>query len=163
MSDSLKLKKSLFGFKKRTVLSYIDTVSKNVDDKMFLKDNEIKKLKKSIEEQNREIERLKKEINDFKDEKNKISEMYIHAEETAAKIIKDAEFKSTELLNETKNEVEKQKQDFEADKAHQIILLENELSAKKSQISACKNEVKCLQDKIKITLKNFDNILDDFI
>ncbi len=163
MSDSIKLKKSLFGFKKHSVLDYISTVSKNVDDKLFLKDNEIKKHKKAIEELNATIEKLNKEIADFEEEKKKISELYIHAEEMSAKIIKEAEEKAQNLISDANSDIESKKEKFMAEQAEKRIEFDKELDSKKAIISSYKSEVRNLQEKIKITLANFDEILSDTI
>lgn len=163
MSDSLKLKKSLFGFKKRSVLSYIDMVSKNVDDKLFMKDNEIKKLKKNIEDLKEQIKSLNGEIDSFKEEKNKLSQMYIHAEETSDKIIKEAEQKAEQMISDADSEILRKNEEFNSEHEKKKSEYALELENKKAQITACKSEIKCLQDKIKITLDNFEKILSDVV
>lgn len=163
MSDSIKLKKSLFGFGKHSVLEYINSVSKNVDDKLFLKDNEIKKLKKTIEELNSKIDSLNKTIDDFQEEKNKISALYIHAEETSANIIKEAEMNAQKMIDEANSEILSQKEKFEIEKENKISDLNSELEAKKAVISGYKAEIRSLKEKIKITLSSFDDILSDTI
>ena len=163
MSDSIKLKKSLFGFGKHSVLQYINSVSKNVDDKLFLKDNEIKKLKNTIEELNLKITSLNQTINDFEEEKKKISDLYIHAEETSANIVKDAEANAAKLLDEANEKIRIEKEKFALERENKLTELSNELEAKKAVISGYKAEIRSLKEKIKITLTSFDDILSDTI
>ncbi len=163
MSDSMKLKKSLFGFGKHSVLEYINSVSKNVDDKLFLKDNEIKKLKKTIEELNAKIDSLNQTILDFQEEKNKISALYIHAEETSANIIKEAEGNAAKLIENANAEILSEREKFAVERENKLNELNNELEAKKAVISGYKAEIRSLKEKIKITLSSFDDILSDTI
>ena len=46
MSNQIKFKRTLFGVKKKNVVEYINSVSKNIEDKLFKKDSEIAKVKK---------------------------------------------------------------------------------------------------------------------
>jgi len=174
MSDSAKLKKSLFGFGKESVLDYINTVSKNVDDKLFLKDNEIKKLKKTIEELNQQIAGLQKEISDFQDEKSKLAELYIHAEETSARIKREAEEKAEKLVSETEsdiasrreqfeNEIETKKSEWERECESKRAELSKEIDSQKAIISGYKAEIRSLKEKIRVTLSSFDDILTNTV
>ena len=98
MSSQIKFKRSLFGISKKPVVEYIESISKNIDDKLFKKDAEIAQLKKDIEILNMEKNALKKEISDFEEEKKKISDVFLKAEETARNTIEKANQDASNML-----------------------------------------------------------------
>ena len=181
MPDSVKLKKSLFGIKKSSVQEYISGVSQNIDDKLFLKDNEIKKLKKTIETLTGQNEELNKQIEGFKAEKDKLAQMFINAQETAEKIINEAKSKADGIISDAENKsleekdkaeriiadanenVKLAKEQAEAEQLRILREYEKEIEEKKAVVEKCKLEINSLQSKIKLTLKNFDDILSDII
>ncbi len=163
MQDTVKLKKALFGFSKTSVLEYITEISKNIDNKLFLKDNEIVKYKKNIEDLEKTIEELKKTISDFDEEKSKISQMYINAEERAEAIIKEADEKSELMLSEARKTIEKEKAAYIVEKAKIKEEAQKEIDATKAVHDELKSEISALQSRIKMTLNKFDSLLSDSI
>lgn len=163
MSNQIKFKRSLFGISKKPVVEYINSISKSVEDKLFKKDSEIAQLKKDIDLLNEKNAALIKEIQDFEDEKNKISDIFIRAEEAARSTVSEAEKKAEQLLNETKVNIDEAYKKLEQDQARIMAEFSVKVSEKESELNSYKNEISFLREKIKVTLNKFDEILANSI
>ena len=152
MSEQIKFKRTLLGIKKKSVMSYINSVSKSLEDKLFKKDTEISSLKKEIEKLTENNEKLEKIIAGFEAEKEKISEAIMKADESAKKIVSEAEEKSKEILINLEREKDKINSEFES-----------RITAKKAELSSYKSEINYLREKVKLTLNKFDEILENTV
>ena len=159
MSDQIKFKKSLFGISKKPVVEYIDSISRSVDEKLFKKDSEISDLKKMIEELKKEKEALLKEIDDFKEEKNKISEVFLKAEETANITIENAKNEADGLIKNALIKIDEENKKNAQEQSVKKAEFDAEISEKQKELNNYKNEINFLREKITVTLNKFDEIL----
>lgn len=163
MSSQIKFKRSLFGISKKPVVEYIESLSKNIDDKLFKKDAEIAQLKKDIEILNMEKNALKKEISDFEEEKNKISDVFLKAEETARNTIEKANEEALEILKKAQEDIDLSFEKMRADQHKETLEFDAKISEKRNELNNYKNEITYLREKIKVTLNKFDEILANSI
>lgn len=163
MSQQIKFKRSLFGISKKPIVEYIESISKNVDDKLFKKDAEITQLKKEIELLNEKNASLLKEINDFEEEKKKISDIFIRAEETAKATVSAAESEAQKLISDAKIKVDETLCNLEREQAQRMAEFNAKIAAKEAELKNYKNEISYLREKIKVTLGKFDEILANSI
>ena len=163
MSSQIKFKRSLFGISKKPVVEYIESISKNIDDKLFKKDAEIAQLKKDIEILNMEKNALKKEISDFEEEKKKISDVFLKAEETARNTIEKANKEASEMLKKAQEDINLSFEKMRQDQQKESIEFDAKISEKRNELNNYKNEITYLREKIKVTLNKFDEILANSI
>lgn len=163
MSNQMKFKRALFGLKKKSVNEYINSVSKSLEDKLFKKDTEITKLKKEIESLTNIKAGLEKQISDFSEEKSKISEVFMKAEESAEEIINEANMKAEALKRQTELKVRETLENMEKEKEKLNREFEIQINAKKTELSSYKSEINYLREKIRLTLDKFDEILENSI
>lgn len=159
MSSQLKFKRSLFGIKKKQVVEYIESISQNIDDKLFKKDAELATLKKDIEILKMEKAALQKEIDDFGEEKKKISDVFLKAEETAREMIDKATKNAEEILSDAENKVKESFVKMEDEQKQLTSEFNEKITAKKNELNSYKNEITFLREKIRVTLNKFDEIL----
>lgn len=163
MSNQIKFKRSLFGVSKKVVVEYIDSISRSIEDKLFKKDSEIIQLKKDIELLNEKNNALLKEIKDFEDEKNKISDIFIRAEETARNTMAEASKNAEQLLADTKIKIDEAYSKLEQEQIKIRADFDMEISKKEAELNNYKNEISYLREKIRVTLNKFDEILANSI
>ena len=163
MSNQVKFKRSLFGIKKKPVEEYINSVSRSIEDKLFKKDTEITSLKKDIEVLKAEKARLEKEVADFQEEKGKISEVFLKAEETAKETVAKAEKKAEEIIEEADKKAKETIDMMEKEKERLSKEFEAKINLKKTELSSYKSEINYLREKITLTLNKFDEILKNSI
>lgn len=161
MSNQIKFKRTLFGISKKPVVEYVESISKSVEDKLFKKDSEIAKLKKDIDALNAEKAALQKEINDFEEEKNKISDVFLKAEETAKNTVSEAERKSELIMKDTENKVRESFEKMRQEQQRISAEFDIKINAKQSELNSYKSEINFLREKIKLTLNKFDEILEN--
>jgi cell division septum initiation protein DivIVA len=165
-------KKSLFGFNKKEVLSYMETMSKDVEDKIRNKDDDIKELKNQLIEKNTAINNYAKDLesqkitfeaelealkNEFENERAKLTSKYEALKEEFSieklkigKAILAAEESATEILinaKETANEIieeAKRKAETEKEKYRQS----------KADVSDFTYDIKKLLDKLTADIKD---------
>lgn len=143
MSDGKRFKDSLYGFNKLDVNYYIEKLSKDFDEKLKEKDEEILFLKaqnKELKAKYDEISLKEKEIDEMKD---KVTQVLVKAQEKADLMIHDAMVKA----NEEKRKIE------------QMVELEKE------KLVDIRSELKFLKDEVVHTLKKYEgqlaNMLDE--
>lgn len=163
MSDQIKFKRAFFGIKKKSVMAYINSVSKNLEDKLFKKDTEISSLKKEIEKLTQCNEKLEKQLAVFEEEKEKISEAFMKADESAKKIVDEACQKAETMLKDAEEKSKEILLAMEKEKEKMNIEFESRISAKKTELSSYKTEINYLREKVKLTLNKFDEILENTI
>lgn len=141
MSGEKRFGSSFMGFNKSDVNNYIEKILKEFDDRLKDKDEEISTLKN----QNREIkikyDDLSNKADQINEDRTKIAEVLIKAQEKADKIIEDAR---QEALEEKK-------------KLDQMIELERE------KLVDSKEELRVLKSEVTTTLKKFEIQLDTLI
>jgi len=96
---------SLFGFKKKDVLAYLDNVTNDMSIKIKEKDNEIASLKEQISTLNSDIIKLQQNGNLFEAERQNVANAIIRAEEKAAQIIEDAKKEAQASREEILNQI----------------------------------------------------------
>ena len=155
----MKFKRSLFGVKKKAVVEYIDSISQNIDDKLFKKDTEIATLKKDIEILKMEKAALQKEISDFAEEKNKISDVFLRAEETARNTVETANKNAEEIIAKAEQQVKESFEKMEEEQREKTAEFNSKIADKQAELNSYKNEITFLREKMKVTLNKFDEIL----
>lgn len=132
---------SLFGFRKTDVNAYIEKILGEFDSRLREKEDEITALKA----QNREIrlkhEELLKKTDLIVEDRTKIADVLIKAQEKAEQLLEDAR---REALAEKKR-------------------LEEEIEQEKEKLVDIKREVKLLKSGLISTLRNYDSQLDNLV
>ena len=112
--ENKKLKTRLFGYSKKGVAAYVDTIITQYEDK-------IKELSEHSEKQKRENQTLMEEnkelfvrISELEREREFISRAVIAAEEKAQKILDDANTAAEQMKNQTFADLEETRNETEA-------------------------------------------------
>lgn len=112
--ENKKLKTRLFGYSKKGVTAYVDTIITQYEDK-------IKELSEHSEKQKRENQTLMEEnkelfvrISELEREREFISRAVIAAEEKAQKILDDANTAAEQMKNQTFADLEETRNETEA-------------------------------------------------
>ena len=166
MSQSVNFKRTMFGVSKKNITEYIDKVSKDIDDKLLIKDREIATLKAEKEELGGKIkeleEKLKEMTKEMEAEKEKISAAFVKAEAGAQKIISDAKKEADSLLAITKEDIENQLNEMNREKEIKTAEMNIEISKQKEILDSYKTEITRLRDSIKSIVPKFDEILEKY-
>jgi septal ring factor EnvC (AmiA/AmiB activator) len=111
MSGERRFRTSTIGFNKSDVNSYIEKMLREFEDKIKEKDNEIAELKAQIIEISRKYEEVAQSVNQVKDDRDKIADVLIKAQQQAETIIQEARNQFTEEKKrlEALNEMEREK------------------------------------------------------
>jgi hypothetical protein len=143
MAGEKRFGSGLFGFRKADVNNYIEKILKEFDDRLKEKDDEISTLKNQNRELKLKYDDSHNKINQVNEDRTRIAEVLIRAQEKAEKIIEAAKEESLE---------EKRRLD-------QIIEQERE------KLVDVKQDLKTLKSEVLITLKKYEtqlsNILDE--
>lgn len=110
MAGEKRFSTSLFGFGKSGVNSYIEKMLKEFDDKLKEKDNEIITLKNQYKDLRSRFEELSKRSEQINDDRSRIADVLIKAQEKAELIISDAKSKAVEEQKKIQNLVEIEKE-----------------------------------------------------
>jgi len=132
---------SLFGFRKSDVNSYIEKMLREFDDKLKEKDDEIAALKNQSIEIKARYEELSKKADQINEDRAKIADVLIKAQEKAELILEDARNQAIE---------EKKK-------------LEQMIEQEREKLVDIKEELKALKAAVAETLKKYESQLDDII
>lgn len=141
MSGEKRFGTSLFGFKKADVNSYIEKILKEFDDKLKEKDDEISDLKRQCKENFTKYEDSMKKVQIIEEEKNKIADALIKAQEKAELIIDEA--KNTALEEKKK--------------------LDDMIEEEKEKLVDIKEELKVLKSEVVSTLKKYEVQLNNLV
>ena len=163
MSANLSMKKSLFGLKPAEVQSYMDTVSRDIEEKLTLKDEEIEELKQKNQTLDNEINNLKVQVDKATKEKERISEAFLKAENSANEIMLSARREADTLLETAKLKAEQILRAAERQAADYQTKMERELAAQKMELEAHKREVFVLRENSVRTLEKFDETLGKIV
>lgn len=96
MSGEKRFGTSLFGFKKLDVNSYIEKILREFDDKIKEKENEIAEVKNQCRELRIKYEDIARKTDRAGEERAKIADVLIKAQEKAETIIDEAKVQSSE-------------------------------------------------------------------
>jgi F0F1-type ATP synthase membrane subunit b/b' len=141
MAGEKRFGTSLFGFKKSDVNAYIEKILKEFDEKLKEKDDEINSLKNQSRDLKSKYEDLLKKAEQINEDRAKIADVLIKAQEKAELIVEDARMQAIE---EKKN-------------------LEQMVEAEKEKLVDIKQELKTLKSEVINTLKKYEGQLSDMI
>ncbi len=128
------------GFKKSDVNSYIEKMLNEFEQKLSEKDKEIEALKIECRDYRAKYEELHSISDQIIEDRNKIAEVLIKAQEKADMMLEEAR---KEALGERKN-------------------LEDSIEKEKERLVDIRQEMKALKEEIACTLKKFEDQLDHF-
>lgn len=141
MAGEKRFRTSLFGFNKSDVNTYIEKMLKEFDDKLKEKEDEIVQLKNQNKEIRIKYEDLAKKADQINEDRAKIADVLIKAQEKGQVMIEDARIQAIE---------EKKK-------------LESMIENEKEKLVDIKKELKILKSEVVSTLKKYEGQLSDII
>ena len=139
MAGEKRFRTSLFGFKKSDVNSYIEKILKEFDEKLKEKDDEVSSLKNQTREAKAKYEELLRKADQINEDRARIADVLIKAQEKAQHMIEDAKNQAIE---------EKKK-------------LDEMIEAEKEKLVDIKEEIKVLKAELINTLKKYDAQLSE--
>ena len=140
MAGEKRFRTSLFGFKKSDVNYYIEKILKEFDDKLKEKDDEVASLKNQMRDVRTKYDDLSKKADQINEDRAKIGDVLIKAQEKAEMILEDARLQAFE---------EKKK-------------LERMVEEEKEKLVDIKQELKILKAEVVNTLKKYETQLNEF-
>lgn len=129
------------GFNKTDVNTYIEKILREFDDKLKEKDDETAALKNQSKEYKLKYEELLKKADQINDDRAKIAEVLIKAQEKADMMVEDARI---EALEEKKR-------------------LEDVIEQEKERLVDIRHELKILKGEVVSTLKKYESQLGTFV
>lgn len=132
---------SMFGFKKSDVNSYIEKILREFEEKLKEKDDEISALKNQSRDIRQKYEELAKKADQINEDRAKIADVLIKAQEKAELMLEDARAQAME---------EKKR-------------LEEMIESEREKLVDIKAELKTLKSEVINTLKKYENQLSDII
>ncbi len=141
MSDKKRFRTSLFGFKKKDVNIYIERMIIEYNNRLKEKNEEISGFKKQIEDINKTYEELACKAEQINEDRTKIADVLLKAQEKAELMIEDAK---REALEEKKK-------------------LENKIEVEKEKLVDIKHELKIIKDEAADALKKYEDQLSTII
>lgn len=139
MAGEKRFGTSLFGFKKQDVNSYIEKMLREFDEKLKEKDEEISMLKNQNKEIRAKYEEYIKNAERLNEDRNKIADVLIRAQEKAKVMIDEAKMQALE---------EKKK-------------IEEMIEQEKEKLVEIKEQIKILKSEVVNTLKKYEEQLTD--
>jgi cell division initiation protein len=142
MSGEKRFRRSFMGgFKKRDVNAYIEKMLKEFDDKLKEKDDEIASIKSQNKDFKAKYEDLFKRADHINEDRAKIADVLIKAQEKAQMMLEDAK---QEALDEKKE-------------------LEGVIEQEKEKLVDIKKELKRIKSEVITVLKKYENQLGSII
>jgi archaellum component FlaC len=141
MPGEKRFRTSLFGFGKSDVNLYIEKILKEFDDKLKAKDEEIADLKEQVKDIKSKYDDLVSKADMINEDRSKIAEVLIKAQEKAEIILEDAR---AEALEEKKK-------------------LEETIEAEKEKLVDIKRELNILKTEAINALKKYESQLSGII
>lgn len=141
MAGEKRFRTSLLGFNKSDVNLYIERILKEFDDKIRQKDEEITILKTQNKDLKSKYEELSQKANQVNDDRTRIAEVLIKAQEQAAAIVEEA-------INQSNLEKKR---------------IEGLIEEEKEKLVDIKSEIKVLKAEFVSTLKKYENQLGDMV
>jgi cell division septum initiation protein DivIVA len=132
---------SMFGFKKSDVNSYIEKILREFEEKLKEKDDEISALKNQSRDIRQKYEELARKADQINEDRAKIADVLIKAQEKAELMLEDARAQAVE---------EKKR-------------LEEMIESEREKLVDIKAELKTLKSEVINTLKKYENQLSDII
>jgi transposase len=141
MAGEKRFGTSLFGFKKSDVNLYIEKILTEFDGKLKDKDNEINALKNQGKDVKNKLEELLQKSDQINEDRTRIAEVLIKAQEKANMIVEDARIQAIEEKNK----------------------LEGMVELEKEKLVDMKAELKALKSEVVNTLKKYEGNLSEII
>lgn len=129
------------GFKKSDVNTYIEKILREFEEKLKEKDDEIAVLKSQNKDIKSKYEELQGRENQINENRAKISEVLIKAQEKADLMLEDARIAALEEKRQLEETIEKDKE----------------------RLVDIRREIKILKDEIVSTLKKYDSQLETYV
>jgi chromosome segregation ATPase len=129
------------GFKKSDVNTYIEKILREFEEKLKEKDDEIAALKSQYKDVKSKYEELQGRENQINEDRAKISEVLIKAQEKADLMLEDARIAALEEKRQLEETIEKDKE----------------------RLVDIRKEIKTLKDEIVSTLKKYDSQLEAYV
>lgn len=163
MSTSLNLKKTLFGLKPSEVQIYLESVSKEIEEKISYKIEEIESLKKQNEQYSDQIKALQFKVDKAAQEKERIAEAFLKAENSANEIVNSAQQTAEKMIAEAKAKADQMIRAAERKVAEYQSEMEREFRIQKMELEAQKRQVLVMRENITRTLEKFDDTLEKIV
>jgi len=141
MPGEKRFRTSLCGFKKSDVNSYIEKILREFEDKLKEKDDELASLKNQSRDIRMKYDELAKKADQINEDRAKIADVLIKAQEKAELMMEDAR---VQALEEKKR-------------------LEQMIEEEREKLVDIKAELKTLKSEVVSTLKKYENQLNDII
>lgn len=138
MAGEKRFGTSLFGFKQSDVNSYIEKILREFDDKLKEKENEIANLKNQCREIRIKYEDIARKTDQISEDRAKIADVLIKAQEKADTILDEARIQSNEERKKLSDLTEKEKE----------------------KLVDIKQEIKMLKQDVAKVLKKYSDELD---
>lgn len=138
MAGEKRFGTSLFGFKQSDVNSYIEKILREFDDKLKEKENEIANLKNQCREIRIKYEDIARKTDQISEDRAKIADVLIKAQEKADTILDEARIQSNEERKKLSELTEKEKE----------------------KLVDIKQEIKMLKQDVAKVLKKYSEELD---
>jgi cell division septum initiation protein DivIVA len=132
---------SLFGYNKKHVNLYLEKMNREYEEKLKHKEREIVEVKSQYRDIKGKFDEISANAARIKEDREKVANALITAQEQARTIIEDAKKKA---VNEKK-------------------LLEKQVEQEKEKLVDIKQELKVLKVEVVDTLKKYEGQLTDFI
>ncbi len=132
---------ALFGFKKKHVNDYLERLNKEYEEKLKAKEKEVADIKAQYRDIKVKYDELSTNIQQIKEDREKIANAFITAQEKAETIISEAKLQA---ISEKKN-------------------LEKQVEEEKEKLVDIKQEVKVLKVELVDKLKKYEGELSGFI
>jgi predicted transcriptional regulator len=141
MAGEKRFRIALYGFKKEDVNSYIEKIVQKFEISSKEKDEEISKLREEYKELKVKYDELIQTVSQINEDRARIADVLIKAEEKAQLVIEEAKAKATEEKNKIEEIVEKEKE----------------------RLVEIKEEMRTLKSDIVTTLRKYDSQLGTII
>ncbi len=132
---------ALFGFKKKHVNAYLERLNKEYEEKLKAKEKEIADIKAQYRDIKSRYDEISTNIQQIKEDREKIADALITAQEKAETIISEAKLQA---INEKKD-------------------LEKQVEVEKEKLVDIKEELKVLKVEVVGKLKKYEGELSGFI
>jgi cell division initiation protein len=139
MAGEKRFRDSLFGFNKSDVNLYIEKMLKEFDESLKEKDDEISNLKNQLKDIKAKCDELVNRSGQINEDRDKIAEVLIKAQEKAEIILEDARAQAMEEKTQ----------------------LEKMIEQEKEKLVDMKKDAKALKSEIIKTLKKFEAQLEE--
>ena len=159
MAGEKRFGTSLFGFKKSDVNSYIEKILREFDDKLKDKENEIAELKNQCREFRIKYEDIARKTERASEDRAKIADVLIKAQEKAEAIIEEAKNQSVEERKKLSALTEKEREKL-VDIKQEIKSLKQDITRVLKKYEEELDKVLDAAEEISVAYDNKDNNLE---